>query len=78
MDAILANVQIKIGVKIENAQFLKRLDIVMNAMKNVERDYWRKSSHMHLLNLPEGMAKIIFWTALKETKKTESFIIARA
>nr|WP_330395651.1 hypothetical protein [Tyzzerella sp. An114] len=36
---IQVNVQIRTGVKIEDVQFLKNFHIVMNVMKNVEKDY---------------------------------------
>ena len=36
---IQANVLINIGVKTENVLFLKKLNIVMSAMKSAEKDY---------------------------------------
>lgn len=37
-DVIPVNVRIKTGVKTENVRFLKKLHIVMNAVKNAGRD----------------------------------------
>ena len=38
-DVVMESVLIKNGVKTENVQFLKRLNIVMSAMKSVEKGY---------------------------------------